>query len=470
MRIKSNKIKGLVSFCIVSIMLVLPSVSLADEEGDWYIDANAESTYSYSVIQGGLLDGEEDQEFQQFIDLYGTRTSGGRTYAISFFGNYVSNLSNPDASSYYYDTLNTFDGSQKLDFYQGYLDAQNPFGPDVLGFRVGRQSYLGAEAIRFDGGRIYLQDSGFTFMRLDGFVGQYVSLWDDDPPDEIPWGGGIQVKMWPGSRVHASVIHFLDYSWNVDWRQSVGSRFLSEIEFRGLNGYARDLSVDVFYDAAVIRTTFIGGYYQKFGPDDEEEGYDEYLFDYTSTDNNAPDYNEYRLERLLFTPIAAHKDYSLDLEVGFLSHRIVPSLGSTLHQLDDSNDEDFYNADYNLYRASLDIRDLPFQRFSLMVRWERTDEMRDVSDEEAVLDDFSAFAAQSFFSDHLEVSANASIKSYKYLDYDTSGSSYGGEITYHPCPFASIAVNYETIVDDLYEEYLGVDRIDEITAFVNLRY
>ncbi|MHA1568565.1 MAG: hypothetical protein ACTSXZ_03770, partial [Alphaproteobacteria bacterium] len=95
---------------------------------------------------------------------------------------------------------------------------------------------------------------------------------------------------------------------------------------------------------------------------------------------------------------------------------------------------------------------------------------RDVADEEAVMDDFWAFAAQSFLQDQLEVSASAGLKSYKYLDHGFSGQSFGGELRYNPCPFASLAVNYETIINELYEEQLGMDRIDEITALVNLRY
>jgi len=473
MRNKRFSARCYCSFLALFLLIMVPTLSWAEEQeadSEWYLDAHARSIFEYNVIQGGLLDGEEDQEFQQFLDLYATRSKAGRTYAVSFFGTYRKNFSDPEPSSFYYDSLNTMDNSEVLNFYQGYIDAKNPFGPDVLGFRVGRQSFWGADAIRFDGGRIYLQDTGFNFLRINGFVGQYVSIWDDDPPDEVPWGGSIELLMWPGCRIFSSMIHFLDYTWNVEMRQVVGANFFGEVEYRGINGYSRDLSADAMYTISPINMTLLGGYYKKFGADEDEESYDEFLFDYASTDNNATDYNEYRLQRLLFTPIAGHSEYSLDLEVGFLANRIVPGVGFMRHQLDDSNDEDYYNADYNMYRASFDIRDLPFQRFTMVVRWEHTEEDRDIGDEEAVMDNFWAFAGQSFLRDQLEISASAGLKTYKYNDNSFGGQSFGGELRYNPCPFASLAVNYETIINELYEEQLGMDRIDEVTALIDLRY
>ena len=106
------------SFCFFLTLLIYAGLAWADKEGEanWYLDAEAQSRFSYAAIRGGTMDGKEEQDFTQHLNIYGSRTSGERSYAISFFGSYEKEMIEQDEGSLFRDVTDTMDNAQSFEF------------------------------------------------------------------------------------------------------------------------------------------------------------------------------------------------------------------------------------------------------------------------------------------------------------------------------------------------------------------
>ena len=436
----------------------------------WYFDANAKALYRFETIQGGDQDGRYDHTYQQYFTFYGNKTIDKRSYSASIFGRYDAPVYNIESSSFFRNVEDSRDTDQ-FKLYQGYLDLTNPVGPDFFGVRLGRQDYIGAVPVRFDGGNIYMQDPGNHYVRANFFIGQYVSFFDNAGQQWYPYGGGLSIKPYvPGMELYASSVTLFDTNWTAGIRQRFGPYADAQAEYGSINSEPDNLNAQAGFHILDSDSNILLSYYNKLKPVGTENKVDDYLYDYTTNQGYGLTNDEHRLKFLFFTPIRPYAEYEAIFEQGLAGGKFVPGIGFMRHQLASSADEDYYNYTYNRYEAFLTINNPWIVEFNAKLNYQYLDDQKNKSEENGKYNTIGGNITKGFFKSKLDLYANALYRTYDYLNYTNHAASYNAGVNWEPCNFWSASAAYELEYDDWYQKMIGMNRVDRVTATMKLGF
>jgi len=453
------------------LMLVIP---VAYAQNPWSLDFSLESDFAYRTIYGGLFDGDTQSSLRENLHFWGARDWGGRDLVLLVSGKYVKNFEDVESDSIFYDTTDTYSSAARFEPQQIYMAVDNIFNAEIAGIKLGRQFYYGAEPVRFDGAFAYLQDPGGKYLKIYGYAGALASYYDDDPPDETPWGVGLELV----NTVYVEVFRFLDYTIATGFSKEMFSTSRVTAEYRAINGYPSDARAEVqtwSYRYDVVVSAFYDGV---LGPKDMD-GDDLLLYDYTSSDNNKPSYyksdepyyyQDYEREHLNFTPLMPYWEVGLTLEKGFFNGKLRPGIEYAMHRLSDEDDEDYYNFPYDRAKGWVNLSGLPIDECSLSVGFELTSDMREKSSEKIDSNALWAQISAGLLDRKLVGEAGVAMRTYSYEEEQWTGDEYSLALKYNPCDYSSLEVEYESLSDDWYEELVGTNRIDTITASLEVMY
>ena len=226
-------------------------------------------------------------------------------------------------------------------------------------------------------------------------------------------------------------------------------------------------------DRAVAKTLSID---RKIG---RGAGYDDYLYDYTTSDNNAS--VEDRLTYLRFTDIRPYTDYTVEASKTLLASHV--HIGGhytrrdfNLHTLDD---EDYYNTSFDEGGVFFHVRDIPINGFSASGRWERFSEDRfrsffwyptDIDYEEVVYDGFGADLNQELFEETVRITAGTYHRIYDWHSERLYAHDYYLMIAWRPCDYARLRLRWHFEKDDLYEQAADIKTLSRGLFEVSMRF
>lgn len=314
-------------------------------------------------------------------------------------------------------------------------------------------------------------------MRIHGYAGSIVSYYDEDIPDEAPWGAGLELFFIPGNRTYVEIFRFLDQTTALGFSQKLFSITQLSGELKMINGYLSEANADFQWWSYRYDFLLDLFYMGALGP--RNDGDDVFLFDYYSTDNNKPNYysldqpyyyQDYRLNNLNFTPIMPYWEVGLTLEKGFINGLLRPGVEYSVHRLSDTDDEDYFNYSYDRARAWVNLSGLPLDDFTLALGFELNRDMREKASEKLDSEALYASIVAGFLDHKIVGEAGLAARTYHYKEKDRAGDEYSLGLKYNPCAYSSVGVRYESVGNSWYQEVAGTNRVKTIVGTLEVRY
>ncbi|MCG3199649.1 MAG: hypothetical protein GHCLOJNM_04173 [bacterium] len=256
--------------------------------------------YVDTVYRSRWSEGESDQDLYQYWDVEMEELVPG--HARGAFSLRLNTDINgrvdhaPGLGEYIFDrdpfySVDDSRDEEYVDLYTGYVDLYN--GSPANGYlRIGRQYMSEFDWIQVDGVSVNLPVT--SWAKVLGYFGQAVSYYSGHTDD---WSGGIGLELKPsiGSRWLFEIHRYEDdIADNDSWKAEVWQRLWEgaffHARFRGLDGEARDLWLDVSQYIAPMDLTLFLNYRRLFTNLEDESRQDSPLYRSGLLEQNAHNY------------------------------------------------------------------------------------------------------------------------------------------------------------------------------------
>lgn len=442
-------------------LCLVASPSPAEEKADpWLTFADFRVDYLHRVIRGGDLADREDHSWRQTVSLFSRRESEQMDLTMALYGTTDAPMTKQPSTSPLYDP-NDSPGVPNLKIFQGYAEMDGLLGQKIVGLRLGRQAFFADDIIMFDGARLFLHDPKKQWVSASGFVGNYVSFYENHAVAATPWGADIALHPFlPGTELYGNISTTFSQRWNVGWRQDAGNFVYLEAEYGAVEDWPHHVRVQYSLFPPWTDLELTAVYYREIFDRDNAENIGEgrYLFDLRRQTTGQQDW---ALENLLFAPVVPFEEYEGRAYLGLLGRVATLSARYLHHQLIDNAPDDWPAADYSEIGGGIDLFNPWVDDLSASVAWSGAFEARDDGDQNVDTQSVSAAAAKGFFAHKLVVSASVLWRTYTYLDETLVGRHVRADLEYAPVKPFRLAAGYSTDIDDYLEEIVGATCIDQ---------
>ncbi len=306
---------GLLNYLKLSAFFSLPVVgilySLTPVWAQYPLAGTGTNTHGFvsTVYQSRWYDGESDQDFYQYWDIETEELVPGRArgaFSLRLNADVDGEIgSAPGRGTYVYDldpfySVDDARDTEYADLYTGFIDLYD-IHPENGFLRIGRQYLPEFDYIHADAVSLNLPIT--EWAKVLAFVGQPVSFYSGYDGD-FTGGAGLELQQSPGSRWLFEFHRYEDdYAGNDSYKaetwQKLWEGAFFHARFRGLDGKARDLAVNVSQYISPLDLTLFLDFRRLFSELSDESRHDSPLY-YSGLDDWQPhNYFSVRFDKAL---------------------------------------------------------------------------------------------------------------------------------------------------------------------------
>ncbi len=244
----------------------------------------------------------------------------------------------------------TYSQRNKGDLYYLYTDIKDVLGPTDL--RLGRQYLYQLNFVHFDGASFKWDDLGD--FDLETFIGKPVDYYTSD--GNLTWGGSLDWHPWRYGSFGLAFMNFSQDSYSDNYlgfnaKQYFGDYLSFNENYTFLNNDPRDLELEGTYTLPALGLNFNATYYRQIN---ELLDYSDQFSAYYQA---IGDYQPFNM-----VTFGTYKE---------LGEHFTLNAGYTHRDLNNSDYEDEFNRQYNLYFGGVTFRNIVVKDLDLSVTFER---------------------------------------------------------------------------------------------------